>query len=140
MTQKFIKASLPVNRKFFAIGLSLVLLSMALALEASAQSKIASIRQVRKIYLLRMTGDRVFSSRLKKEMQQMGLRFVSAKSDADAVLTGSGQYSEGEFYGQIKFFNLDGKIIWQAKATRPCNSNYMAYSRLADQLRRALGK
>jgi len=129
-----------MNRKFFAIGLSLVLLSMALVFEASAQSKITSIRQVRKIYALRMKGDRVFSSRLKKEMQQMDLRFVSVKSDADAVLTGSGEYSDGEFYGQIKFFNLDGKLIWQAKATRPRNSTYMAYSRLADQLRRALGK
>ena len=129
-----------MNRKFFAIGLSLVLLSFALSLEASAKSKIISIRQVRKIYVLRLNGDPVFVSRLKNEMRKMGLQFVNRKSGTDAVLTGNGEYSDGEFYGQIKFFNLDGKLIWQAKATRPRNSNYMAYSRLADQLRRALRK
>lgn len=113
---------------------------LAFKAQAKGKSGVTSIGQVRKIYVLRLAGDPVFASRLKNEMRKMGLQFVREKTSADAILSGAGEYNAGEFYGQIKFYNRAGKLIWQAKALRPRNSNYMAYSRLADQLRRALKK
>lgn len=129
-----------MNRKFIELCLIVVLFCLLIQQQASAKSAVTSIRQVRTVYVQRLTGDPVFASRLKSEMRKMGLHFVREKAAATAIFTGSGEYNDGEFYGQIKFYNQKGKLIWQAKAFRPRNSNYMAYSRLADQLRRALKK
>jgi len=119
---------------------SILILLIVLKVQASEKKPVSSIKQVRTVYVLRLSGDRVFASRLKNEMRKMGLKFVSHKANADAVLTGSGQYKTGAFSGQIKFYNRNGKLIWKAKAFRPRNSNDMAYSRLSGQLRRALKK
>jgi len=129
-----------MNRKLAVFCLCAIVFGLMIQDGASAKPAVNSITQVRKVYVQRLTGDAVFNSLLKNEMRKMGLQFVREKASADAILTGSGEYAAGEFYGQIKFFNSKGKLIWQAKATRPRNSNYMAYSRLADQLRRALRK
>ena len=129
-----------MNRKSAIFFIGAIALCRALPLQASAKPNVNSIAQVRTIYVQRLSGDAVFSSRLKNEMRKMGLQFISKKTGADAILFGSGQYDKGEFYGHIKFFNAKGKLLWQAKATRQRNSNYMAYSRLADQMRRALKK
>ncbi len=137
MNRKTTSRKIP-NGKVAVFFIGAIAFCLALQVQASAKSKVNSIAQVRKVYVRGLTGDAVFTSRLKNEMRKMGLQFVTQKSSADAILSGSGEYSDGEFYGQIKFYNQSGKLIWQAKAFRPRNSNYMAYSRLADQLRREL--
>ena len=106
--------------------------------QAKAKAPLQSIQQARSIYVSSARGDQKFVARLKNEMRDMGLRFVSEKTDADAIMAVFGEYSDGEFYGQLKFFNRAGKVIWKGQAKRPRGSNYMAYSRLANQLRRAL--
>ena len=129
-----------MNRKIVLLCAGAFLFFLTFKVQANKALNVSSIKQVHAVYVRRLTGDQVFASRLKNEMRQMGLRFVLEKSSADAILSGSGEYSEGEFYGQIKFYNQSGKLIWQAKAFRPRKSNYMAYSRLADQFKRALKK
>ncbi len=120
-----------------ALGCAAVLL-LSLSRDSAAKQPLQSIRQARSIYVSSARGDQKFVARLKNEMRDMGLRFISQESDADAIMAVAGEYSDGEFYGQLKFFNSAGKAIWKAEAKRPRGSSYMAYSRLADQLRRAM--
>lgn len=122
-----------------ALGCAAVLLLSART-QAKAKAPVQSIRAARTVYVSSARGDQQFVARLKNEMREMGLSFVSEKADADAIMAVFGEYDDGEFFGQLKFFNQSGKLIWKAEAKRPRNSNYMAYLRLADQLRRARQK
>jgi hypothetical protein len=103
-------------------------------------TSIKSIKNVRSVYVRSLKGDQVFARRLMAEMRDMGLRFMNQRARADAVFEAEGEYSQGTFYGVMKFYDLKGKLIWQTRAMRPRGNNYMAYSRLADKLRAALGK
>lgn len=97
-----------------------------------------NIGDVKTVYVRKLEGDREFARRLMNEMRAMGIRFVKSSRGADALLSARGDYENDAFYGSIKFVNRNGKTLWSARATRPKGSNYMAYSRLADQLRAAL--
>ena len=110
------------------------------ARSAATKPAVASMRDVRRVYVSRLQGDRVFARRLIAQMRVMGLRFVRDKARADALLEAQGEYENGAFYGAMKFSDVNGKLLWQARVTRPRGSNYMAYSRLADKLGAALIK
>lgn len=99
---------------------------------------VTKIENVRTVYVRKIEGDREFARRLIDEIRVCGLRFVENSKDADASFFARGDYERGAFYGSMKFVNRHGKTLWSAQATRPKGSNYMAYSRLADQLRAAL--
>jgi hypothetical protein len=105
---------------------------------SDANRVVRSIKDVRRVFVRRIKGDRIFASSLRAEMRGMGLSFVRDKNRADAVFEAEGIYENGAFYGGMKFTNANGKPLWQARATRPRGSSYMAYSRLTDKLRAAL--
>lgn len=96
-----------------------------------------NIKDVRTVYVRKIEGDREFARRLMNEIRSCGLRFVDSPRNANALLSARGDYENGAFFGSMKFVNRSGKTLWSASATRPKGSNYMAYSRLADQLRAA---
>lgn len=104
----------------------------------SSPKRVVKIKDVRTVYVRRIVGDREFARRLINEMRSMNLRFVTSPRAADALFFARGEYTNGAFYGSMKFVGQNGRVLWSAKATRPKGSNYMAYSRLADQLRAAL--
>ena len=96
-----------------------------------------NIKNVRTVYVRKIEGDREFARRLMNEMRLMGIRFVTSPRKANALFSARGDYENGAFFGSMKFVNHSGKTLWSASATRLKGSNYMAYSRLADQLRAA---
>jgi hypothetical protein len=44
---------------------------------------------------------------------------VKDAKSADAVLDAQGEYSNGAFFGSLKFTNASGRVLWSASATRP---------------------
>lgn len=97
-----------------------------------------NIREVRRVYVQKIDADRVFARRLQDEMRGLGFRFVTSRTQADAIFVAQGEYSKGAFYGAMKFTDANGRILWSARVMRPRGSSYMAYSRLTDKLRDAL--
>ena len=106
----------------------------------AAPQNVQNIKNVRTVYVQRVQGDRVFARRLMNEMRVLGLRFVSDKKRADALLSARGDYSKGQFFGTVTFRDKSGRMIWSAQALRPRGSNYMASTRLVDKLRAARKK
>lgn len=96
---------------------------------------VMSMRQVRTVFHRRATGNAVFTARLRAELKQNGLRFVSSARGADAILDSTGQYTGRGFAAKMTFFDRRGRVIWSQSVFRPDNSRVMAYQRLADQLR-----
>ena len=104
----------------------------------ATSARAVSLRHIKTLYITRLNGDPVFTSRLKREIQGMGLRFVSSRKAADALLEGAGSYDNDQFWGRLTLRSHGGQVLWTAQAYRPRGSDYMAYSRLADKLRAAL--
>jgi len=132
-----------MNKLIFLNGAILLFGALASAKTTTSSTRSTArvarnIQDVRTVYVRKIEGDREFARRLTNEIKNCGLRFVENSKDADALFFARGHYERGAFYGAMKFVNRRGKTLWSASATRPKGSNYMAYSRLADQLRAAL--
>ena len=123
-----------VNYFVIGLGVALVLSSQVTRLRAQ-NAPVMSIGQVQTVYHRRALGNAVFTARLRAELEQNGLRFVSKARHADAILDSSGQYAGRGFAGKMTFFDRRGRIIWSQNVFRPDNSRVMAPQRLSDQLR-----
>lgn len=94
-----------------------------------------SIRDVQTVFHRQAQGNDYFTARLRAELAQQGLRFVSNPRRADAILDTSGQYNGRAFLGKMTFLDKQGRVIWSENVYRPDNSRTMAYNRLAQKFR-----
>lgn len=95
---------------------------------------------IKVLYAVQMAGDRGFTRRLMREISQMGFTWTRDKAKADAFVQTNGDWDNGAFAGTLTIRNRAGKVLWSEQARRPQGSNLMAYQRLADKLRAALGR
>lgn len=73
-------------------------------------------------------------------MSQMGFAWTRDRDKADAFVEANGDWDNGAFAGTLTIRDRQNKVLWSEQAYRPPNSNLMAFQRLADKLRAALGR
>lgn len=96
---------------------------------------------IQTLYVGDLTGEPQFGRKLLQALHTLGrFELTNDRALADAVLTACGA-DEGEgFVGDMTISDLNGGVLWSAHAVRPHGSSGpMAYERLLDQLRDALG-
>lgn len=101
-----------------------------------------SVQNINTVYDHSARGDAYFNKRLRTEMRQMGLRFVSNRKEADVSLDSWGEGSregsrEGGFKATMTLRDRAGRIVWRESVERPKGSRVMAFERLGDKLRAA---
>ena len=97
-----------------------------------------SVKKIETVYDHSARGNAYFNAQLRREMRQMGLRFVRDRASADAILDSSGQGTKnGGFRASMTLRNRAGRIVWRESVTRPNGSRVMAFERLGDKLRAA---
>ena len=102
---------------------------------------VTSVQKINTVYDHSARGDAYFNKRLRAEMRQMGLRFVSDRKHADAILDSSGGGTkDGGFRATMTLRDRAGRIVWRESVTRPAGSRVMAFERLGDKLRAARAK
>lgn len=124
-----------MNRTF--VWLSLGALALTLSSRSFARPAM-SVKEVRTVFDAGGRGDRYFNSQLRAQMRDMGLRFVSTRRGADAILRSSGQGTDaGGFRGSAFLKAPSGQTIWSARIERVPRSRAMAFDSLAAKLRAA---
>ena len=100
-----------------------------------------SVQKVQTLYDHSARGDAYFNAQLRRELRQMGLRFVTNRKGADAILDTSGSGTkDGGFRATMTLRDRAGRIIWRESVTRPTKSRVMAFERMGDKLRAARAK
>lgn len=115
-------------------AIATIAISSHSALEAQ-NAPATTMQSVRTVFHRRARGNAVFTARLRAELVQSGLRFVSNPRGADAILDSTGSYAARGFAAKMTFFDRRGRVIWSGNTFRPDNSRVMAYQRLANQWR-----
>ena len=132
--------------KYFGLLLIAATTSYALAAPQAKPLKPKTLtarerfRSVKVLYASQMKGDRGFNRRLMRELTEMDFAWTRDKTKADAFVQTRGDWKNGAFEGTLTIRDRGGKVLWSEQARRPQNSNLMAYQRLADKLRIALGR
>ncbi len=121
--------------KFFLVCASLLFLA---ALVVAKPKPASSVKDVRTVFDGGASGNAFFNARLRSEMRGMGIRFVSTRKSADAILRSGGQSTdEGGFSGWSTLASPSGNTLWSAKIERAPASRVMAFDSLAQKLRAA---
>lgn len=119
-------------KRLLAFAALLTLCSVVLA------KPVASVKAVRTVFDGGASGNAFFNAQLRSEMRAMGIRFVSSRNGADAILKSSGRgTNSGGFSGWAFLASLEGKVLWRAKVERAPSSRVMAFDSLAAKLRAA---
>ncbi len=116
---------------------SLSSISIAKA-EKNKNKSSVSLKNVYFLYAANWRGDKGFERRLQRDIANLGFKWTRDKSQAQALVDANTRWSNGAFWGELTFRDLQNRIIWHETAYRPRNSNQMASYTLRDKLRAAV--
>lgn len=110
----------------------------AIAPVMALASPVPSVAKIQTVYDHSARGDQFFNAQLRRELRQMGLRFVSDRKSADVILDSWGDgIKYGGFRATMTLRDRAGRLVWRETVIRPPGSRLMAYERLGDKLRKA---